>query len=212
MNCITATYGDYVITKAESGAITVTKDGEVCANIAQAIRDIAKEADFDIDPTWNTRTAGANLINYLLTDLSSETEAKNHALKINKEKRHTKKRVKVGTPLYTALCEYFKVEYEYREKKKSGKVELIYPICFYVEDKDTWGTCRATYIKLLPGFCVSTLSSAAIYVYEDDKSFDEDKPLKRPGTDKMFFIDLDIEENLSPLIDLTDQLKVLLKT
>ena len=72
MNNITATYGAYVITKAENGTITVAKDGEVCANTAQAIRDIAKEANFDIDPTWNTRTAGAKLIKYLLTDILAD--------------------------------------------------------------------------------------------------------------------------------------------
>ena len=68
MNSITATYGAYVITKAENGTITVAKDGEVCANTAQALRDIAQEAGFEIDPAWNTRTAGAKSIKFLLSD------------------------------------------------------------------------------------------------------------------------------------------------
>ena len=64
----TVSLGSYTVTKAEDGKITVERFGEVCPNAKQAIRDIAEKADFEIDPKWNTQTAGAKLINHLLAN------------------------------------------------------------------------------------------------------------------------------------------------
>ena len=72
MKSITATFGAYTITKAEDAKITVTKDGVACANAIQAIRDIAEESGFEVDPAWNTQTAGAKLIKFLLTETAAE--------------------------------------------------------------------------------------------------------------------------------------------
>ncbi len=68
MKSQTVSYGSYVITKAENGKITVERFGEVCPNTKQTIRDIAEKVDFAIDPKWNTQTAGAKLIKYLMAD------------------------------------------------------------------------------------------------------------------------------------------------
>lgn len=64
----TVSLGSYTVTKAEDGKITVERFGEVCPNAKQAIRDIAEKADFEIDPKWNTQTAGAKLIKHLLAN------------------------------------------------------------------------------------------------------------------------------------------------
>jgi len=61
----TASVGSYTITKAEDGKITVERFGTVCPNTKEAIRDIAEKIDFEIDPKWNTRTAGAKLLKHL---------------------------------------------------------------------------------------------------------------------------------------------------
>lgn len=72
MRSITATFGAYVLTKAEDAKITVTKNGEICSNSKQAIREIAKEVGFEVDPAWNTQTAGAKLIKFLLSEHAAE--------------------------------------------------------------------------------------------------------------------------------------------
>ena len=63
-----ATYGQYEIKKAEDGKITVCNAGKVCPVAKEAIRSIAKECGFVIDPKWNTQTAGAKLIKHLLSE------------------------------------------------------------------------------------------------------------------------------------------------
>ena len=63
----TASLGSYTITRAENGKITVERFGEICPNAIQAIREIAEKADFEINPKWNTQTAGSKLINHLLS-------------------------------------------------------------------------------------------------------------------------------------------------
>lgn len=68
MKSQTVSYGSYVITKAEDGKITVERFGAVCPNTIEAIRDIAEKVDFEIDPKWNTQTAGAKLIKHLSAD------------------------------------------------------------------------------------------------------------------------------------------------
>lgn len=74
MKSITATFGSYTITRAEDGKITVERFGQTCPNTKEAIRDIAEKADFDIDPKWNTRTAGAKLLKHLLPDDEADAE------------------------------------------------------------------------------------------------------------------------------------------
>ncbi|MBR4802355.1 MAG: hypothetical protein IK041_06055 [Bacteroidales bacterium] len=57
-----ATFEYFVIEKEESGSIRVFKTYD---NTKDALRTIAKEAGFDYDEKWNTRTFGAKLIDFL---------------------------------------------------------------------------------------------------------------------------------------------------
>lgn len=61
----TIQYQNYTITRADNGAITVAKDGEVCSNAKAALREIASQAGFTIDQKWNTYQIGAKLIVFL---------------------------------------------------------------------------------------------------------------------------------------------------
>ena len=61
----TIQYQNYTIARADNGAITVTKDGEVCSNAKAALREIASQAGFTIDEKWNTYQIGAKLISFL---------------------------------------------------------------------------------------------------------------------------------------------------
>lgn len=62
---ITIQYQNYTVTRADNGAITVTKNGEVCSNAKAALREIASQAGFTIDEKWNTYQIGAKLISFL---------------------------------------------------------------------------------------------------------------------------------------------------
>ena len=61
----TIQYQNYTIARADNGAITVSKDGEVCSNAKAALREIASQAGFTIDEKWNTYQIGAKLISFL---------------------------------------------------------------------------------------------------------------------------------------------------
>lgn len=61
----TIQYQNYTVTRADNGAITVAKDGEVCSNAKAALREIASQAGFTIDEKWNTYQIGAKLISFL---------------------------------------------------------------------------------------------------------------------------------------------------
>jgi len=61
----TISFGSYVVTKSEENKITVTNNGEVQDNTMRAIREIAEQCGFEIDPKWNTQQSGAKLIAFL---------------------------------------------------------------------------------------------------------------------------------------------------
>lgn len=61
----TIQYQNYTVTRADNGAITVTKNGEVCSNAKAALKEIASQAGFTIDEKWNTYQIGAKLISFL---------------------------------------------------------------------------------------------------------------------------------------------------
>lgn len=71
-----ATYGDYVITKDESGKIIVTKGGEVCSNSKQALREIAAQIGYTVDDSWTTQQFGAKLIAQLQGEIQSPAPIK----------------------------------------------------------------------------------------------------------------------------------------
>jgi len=61
----TIQYQNYTITRADNGAVSVTKDGEVCSNAKAALREIATLSGFVIDDKWNTYQIGGKLIGFL---------------------------------------------------------------------------------------------------------------------------------------------------
>lgn len=71
-----ATYGDYVITKADNGKIVVTKGGEVCPNSKQALREISAQLGYTVDDSWTTQQFGAKLIAQLQGEIQSPAPVK----------------------------------------------------------------------------------------------------------------------------------------
>lgn len=61
----TIQYQNYAITRADNGAVTISKDGVVCSNAKSALREIASQAGFTIDEKWNTHQIGTKLIAFL---------------------------------------------------------------------------------------------------------------------------------------------------
>ena len=55
-------YGDYQITKADNGSISVLKNGEPQKSAMAALREIADLIGFEIEEGWNTQQTGAKLI------------------------------------------------------------------------------------------------------------------------------------------------------
>ena len=51
--------GEYIITQEESGTIRVCK---IFDNVLGSLREVAATVGFEIDPKWNTRQTGSNLI------------------------------------------------------------------------------------------------------------------------------------------------------
>lgn len=71
-----ATYGDYVITKEDNGKIVVTKEGEVCPNSKQALREISAQLGYTVDDSWTTQQFGAKLIAQLQGEIQSPAPVK----------------------------------------------------------------------------------------------------------------------------------------
>ena len=63
-----ATFGDYVITKEDSGKIVVTKGGEVCPNSKRALREISSLVGIAVEESWTTQQMGAKLIAHLQSE------------------------------------------------------------------------------------------------------------------------------------------------
>lgn len=51
--------GEYIITVEDSGSIRVCK---IYDNVKGSLREIAEKEGFEVDPKWNTRQLGANII------------------------------------------------------------------------------------------------------------------------------------------------------
>lgn len=58
----TVKYGDYQITKADNGSISVLKNGDSQSNAKAALREVAELIDFKPEEGWNTQQFGAKLI------------------------------------------------------------------------------------------------------------------------------------------------------
>lgn len=58
----TVKYGDYQITKADNGSISVLKNGEPQKSAMAALREVADLIDFTPEEGWNTQQFGAKLI------------------------------------------------------------------------------------------------------------------------------------------------------
>ena len=61
----TITYSSYTLEIADGGKVTVIKDGETCGNSLAAMREIAAQVSFEIEPKWTTQQTGAKLYKYL---------------------------------------------------------------------------------------------------------------------------------------------------
>ena len=61
----TASFKDYIISIDNGGSVKVSKDGTLCGNTKAALREIAAEINYGVDPKWNTQQFGAKLVNAL---------------------------------------------------------------------------------------------------------------------------------------------------
>ncbi|MBQ0136881.1 MAG: SUMF1/EgtB/PvdO family nonheme iron enzyme [Bacteroidales bacterium] len=57
-----ATYEDYVVTIEDNNSVNVTKDGKLCGNTKDALREIAALIGMEFDASWTTRQFGAKLL------------------------------------------------------------------------------------------------------------------------------------------------------
>ena len=72
----TASFQNWIISIDEKSAVTVSKSGVVADNTKAALREIAEQATFKIDPNWNTQQLGAKLCSHLNSDSVSSTAKK----------------------------------------------------------------------------------------------------------------------------------------
>ena len=57
-----AEVGEYVVTKRPSGTIETYRTYD---NTMGALREIAANVGFEIDPKWNTQSTGSKLVNFI---------------------------------------------------------------------------------------------------------------------------------------------------
>ncbi len=60
-----AIYADYELRVEDNGKIVILNAGEAVQNAKGAIRTIASEVGFEIDPKWNTQSAGKKLVDFI---------------------------------------------------------------------------------------------------------------------------------------------------
>ncbi|MDE6018608.1 MAG: hypothetical protein K2G85_07325 [Muribaculaceae bacterium] len=63
----TATYAKYELRVEDNGKIVILNDGQPVQNAMGAIRTIAADVSFNLDPKWNTQSSGRKLIDFLNT-------------------------------------------------------------------------------------------------------------------------------------------------
>ncbi|MDE5793798.1 MAG: hypothetical protein K2I08_03675 [Muribaculaceae bacterium] len=61
----TATYAKYELHVEDNGKIVILDDGQPVQNAKGAIRTIAADVNFTLDPKWNTQSAGRKLVDFL---------------------------------------------------------------------------------------------------------------------------------------------------
>ena len=61
----TATYANYELRVEDNGKIVILNDGQPVQNSMGAIRTIAADVSFTLDPKWNTQSSGRKLIDFL---------------------------------------------------------------------------------------------------------------------------------------------------
>lgn len=69
----TATYANYELRVEDNGKIVILNDGQLMQNAMGAIRNIAADVNFTLDPKWNTQSSGRKLIDFLNNSSASET-------------------------------------------------------------------------------------------------------------------------------------------
>ncbi len=61
----TAMYADYELRVEDNGKIVILNAGQAVQNAKGAIRTIASEIGFNVDPKWNTQSAGKKLVDFI---------------------------------------------------------------------------------------------------------------------------------------------------
>lgn len=64
----TATYGVWTVNRHEDNKIEVLKNGTPCEKAKPALREIAAEIGFEINPDWTSQQLGANVLKAMLVD------------------------------------------------------------------------------------------------------------------------------------------------
>lgn len=69
----TATYANYELRVEDNGKIVILNASRLMPNAKGAVRTIAAEVNFTLDPKWNTQSAGRKLIDYLNKSASTDS-------------------------------------------------------------------------------------------------------------------------------------------
>lgn len=95
----TASYGVWTVNRHDDGKIEVLKNGIVCEKAKPALREIAEEIGFEINPDWTSQQLGVNVLKAMQGAGGSKAEPKaKEELKkpAKKEESKTSKTAKAG--------------------------------------------------------------------------------------------------------------------
>lgn len=110
----TVSYGVWTLNRHDDNKIEVLKNGQVCEKASPALREIAAELGFEIDPEWRTSQLGRNV----LKAMQNAGESK---LQINAEETPKNEEpivsARVIDPVYYTIPdrEYFEIQGQIRE-------------------------------------------------------------------------------------------------
>lgn len=116
-----ATYGNYVVTVEDNGSVNVTKSGALCDNTNAALKEIAEQIGFAVDPKWNCRQLGPKILKEISGGKAPSPKTPAAAKQENAEvKSNTNSSSK---ELETALARIAELEAE--NKKLKAELEQI---------------------------------------------------------------------------------------
>ena len=122
----TATYGVWTVNRHDDGKIEVLKNGIVCEKAKPALREIAEEIGFEINPDWTSQQLGVNVLKAMQGAGGSKAakpqpKAKEELKKpAKKEESKTSKTAKAGDDaLAAAQAEIERLKAELAKAKKA---------------------------------------------------------------------------------------------